>query len=431
MRGRRGLALLAALCLASCEVEAGDASSKEPCEASTDCPGGLCVVAGTCVEPCADEADCPDGWRCAELVPRNDPPESVRGCVARVNPPKSVTVAHELRPAALAGRVGGDTVVLPPATGTTVVVLQPVSGGSPELHVLTARLSTEPLFDVSAVGDESPAPRNPVHALGVPLTLLLPSGPEPVSSAPGFDLIIRASAPSDLRLTYLSRVEPGAALDLDLFYVGVDRLQPQGLRGPPEVAEALDEVERVYAPAQIVLGEVRQHAVGGELGARYTVLERERGEIVERNALLALSAGSGRPSVAVFLVSTVEGAVGLSGGIPGPATMHGTPGSGVVVGVDGLAAADVPTGLTLGRALAPELGHFLGLFHTSERDGTVLDPFPDTPACRTDRDADDDGLLQAPECDGAGADNLMFWNGVGTELSPQQRAVLRWSLVLR
>ncbi len=77
-----------------------------------------------------------------------------------------------------------------------------------------------------------------------------------------------------------------------------------------------------------------------------------------------------------------------------------------------------------------EIAHFMGLFHTTETDGTVSDPLNDTPKCLPQKDANHDGLVSVSECAGNGAENLMFWAGVGTDLTPGQRSVLRRSFVL-
>ena len=106
--------------------------------------------------------------------------------------------------------------------------------------------------------------------------------------------------------------------------------------------------------------------------------------------------------------------------------MHGTPGSGIAIASD-MMIAD-PQGF--GRTLAHELAHYLGLFHTSEADGSVIENLSDTPECRLAQDTDGDGLDRA-DCEGRGADNLMFWAKVpGTALTEQQRAVLRANPIL-
>ena len=64
----------------------------------------------------------------------------------------------------------------------------------------------------------------------------------------------------------------------------------------------------------------------------------------------------------------------------------------------------------LGETAAHEMGHQLGLFHTTERGGTEFDILTDTLECaRSSRDNNSDELMSAEECDGYGAKNIMFW----------------------
>jgi hypothetical protein len=81
--------------------------------------------------------------------------------------------------------------------------------------------------------------------------------------------------------------------------------------------------------------------------------------------------------------------------------------------------------------LMHEIGHFLGLFHTSESSGVVLDPLTDTPECGSEQDLDHDHSLSAFECAGHGGDNLMFWTGAGANLTPQQISVMADSVLFR
>jgi hypothetical protein len=74
-----------------------------------------------------------------------------------------------------------------------------------------------------------------------------------------------------------------------------------------------------------------------------------------------------------------------------------------------------------------EAEHYLGLFHTSERDGRSHDPLLDTSECRPSRDRDGDGIVTGEECGGAGAENVMFWEsrGARTNLSREQIWVIQ------
>jgi hypothetical protein len=85
--------------------------------------------------------------------------------------------------------------------------------------------------------------------------------------------------------------------------------------------------------------------------------------------------------------------VGYSPGLPGTVSVTGTPYSGLVVALyDGGEGA-----IGDGHSWLHEMGHFVGLFHTTEPDGTTFDPLSDTPKCPGTR---------TPSC--ADADNLMI-----------------------
>jgi hypothetical protein len=151
----------------------------------------------------------------------------------------------------------------------------------------------------------------------------------------------------------------------------------------------------------------------------------------------------------VFLVSELHGGatggnivVGIDGTIPGPAGIPGTVASGAAVGTTdlraGSCAGSAPDFAACGDdrtayIIGHEIGHFLGLYHTSEAEGTLFDPLRDTPQCRCSQCAptaersaghcaDAANAPTTPyqvnvaDCTGAtpsgcagGGDNLMFW----------------------
>jgi hypothetical protein len=77
--------------------------------------------------------------------------------------------------------------------------------------------------------------------------------------------------------------------------------------------------------------------------------------------------------------------------------------------------------------MAHEAGHFLGLYHTGERDGRSFDPLLDTPECPASADTNGDKLVSGQECTGKGNDNLMFWT---TAPVPQRRLTADQRFVL-
>lgn len=79
-------------------------------------------------------------------------------------------------------------------------------------------------------------------------------------------------------------------------------------------------------------------------------------------------------SVNVFIVEALDYTRGHAGGIPGPPGLAHTRASGIVIQTPARLGGH-------GDLLVHELGHFLGLRHTSELAEGITDPIMDTPEC--------------------------------------------------
>jgi hypothetical protein len=410
----------------------GRAPLGAPCARNAECDRGLCAFAGSCVRPCADDQDCDAEQFCTEVYVQTGAAamQSLHACVARVDAPPGVTVSprrseHVRTGAHTAVAVPG--VAAPATTGLTIFNTDAAAARITAFTLTTRDAVPATLFDASTLTGIAPVRRNSVSYGRLPMTVLIPNGPESVVTAEGYTLELMAQDSAvDLAATTLSRGAPGAVLDVNLYYIGVSGLVPTGDRGPGAIRIALGELEAALQTAGIALGSVRQFRLVGALAERFAVLDRAAvpGARGEEGELFLLSAGAGRPCVNVFFVRSIEMALGISGGIPGTQTAHGTRGAGVALSYDLL-------GSDLGRAMTHELGHFLGLFHTTELTGVALEPLTDTPVCDATHDADGDGFVAPFECVGFGADNVMFWSPSETRLSPQQRDVIRRAMVLR
>ncbi|MFW6049945.1 MAG: hypothetical protein ACODAU_02155 [Myxococcota bacterium] len=413
------------------------------CRSGDECDHGICLLAGTCVAPCEADEDCGDGLRCREAFARTGPEslQPVGACVSAVDAPPEVAVDTRVLSAALTGGSSADALSFGagvPVTERLVAVLEPSRPVDAWVQSMSTR-DPDPVLLYDLAGS-TVVRRNPPTPYGEPMSVLLPNGPDAVLTEAGYEMRVRSDAtsmrPADVFVAELARGDLGTVMDLDLFYVGVE--EPASADGPVPayVADALARVDDIFAPAGIRVGDVRQHLVVGALRDDLEVIELDREasvpDLVDLPQLFRLSAGTGRPSVPVFLVRLVEGALGISGGVPGPHGMHGTMGSGIAVSVGplriGVGSED---GIDLGRVLAHELGHFMGLFHTTEPDGFSLEPLSDTPECPEDQDRDGDGNLTGSECQEFDADNLMFWAATGETLSEQQDEVLGSGAVLR
>lgn len=119
-------------------------------------------------------------------------------------------------------------------------------------------------------------------------------------------------------------------------------------------------------------------------------------------------------SLNFFLISYFSdeaGTLGVASGIPGPVSMTGAYGAGVVVAVDehlNGAGTAVDTSL-MGETMAHEGGHQMGLFHTTESDGSRTERLDDTPNCPESADGDNDNYFSAEECRNFDGRNFMFW----------------------
>lgn len=147
--------------------------------------------------------------------------------------------------------------------------------------------------------------------------------------------------------------------------------------------------------------------------------------------------GSSPQAMNIFFISdfTEPGILGMAAGIPGPNGVLETWGSGMMVAVDTHldGSGEILDTQLMGETMAHEVGHQLGLFHTTEAEGGG-DPLADTPECTTDMDLDGDGELTAEECQDADGANFMFWTAGSfrqNEVSATQAEVLYYSPIAR
>ncbi len=164
--------------------------------------------------------------------------------------------------------------------------------------------------------------------------------------------------------------------------------------------------------------------------AKFAVVDVTDDEDTEFNQLLRTAKPGNSRTLTFFFVEEIANGsaggatiLGLSAGPPGAAAQNGTSASGLVISAIDYdsAPADV------GKIMAHEGGHFLGLFHTTEKDGSRHDLLADTPECTVDNDGNGNGTMNSDECGGKGAENVMWWTLTSGEatLSADQGWVLQ------
>lgn len=181
--------------------------------------------------------------------------------------------------------------------------------------------------------------------------------------------------------------EPSPTIDLNIYLVGVPGIDPSNADNNINMQDMLNQVENIYAQAGVQLGEVRFPSVPSQAITNYRIIRSED----DVQGLLAYSEAPGpsadeHVSANIFITeqfsfSSGGGVLGISMGIPGAAALHGSGLSGVAMTGEYLGQAGGGNTLTA-VILAHELGHFLGLFHTSEMNTSYSpNPLQDTPEC--------------------------------------------------
>jgi len=132
-----------------------------------------------------------------------------------------------------------------------------------------------------------------------------------------------------------------------------------------------------------------------------------------------------------------SGILGNAAGIPGSMGIANS-WNGVLISLTAHASGAMLEAQLLGETAAHEMGHQLGLFHTTESGGTQFDILSDTLECqKSTQDNNSDWKVSAEECEGYGGENLMFWTSWSSSsrsagkkqevLCNQQQQVLKYS----
>lgn len=348
------------------------------CAGPEDCATGLCFES-RCTEPCWV---CPVGEACL--------PARVETAFGEtelpVCQPRLAAAALSLGPVATssAGRSAVQSFDVPPGTGGVVVIVRDDEGGrvavtrleGPDGAVLVDRLQDGP--DV-----------NPMSPYIEVASLLLPSS-DLVFPSPGtwrfevgtfdparFDELVPVEGEVDrVDVVFEPESEAGGALDLHLGLADAFGLTATTATRSPFVRELLAQVEvSLFGPAGIEQGELQ-----------VSVLDPSHDRVEDGDETRGLCRSMTRPgphgtTANVFLVDDLVYTSGHSGGTPGPPGVFQTAASCIV-------AERLRSGRDTGILVAHELGHYLGLRHTTELDGTA-DPIADTPQCPSQTDVRD------------------------------------------
>jgi hypothetical protein len=403
-------------CLPDDEVEPQDDGA--PCTLRSECAGGLCLTeddgfpGGHCTTTgCTDRAHCSgDATHCLEdaqprycvgLCETRDDCREGYVCQTtqgddRVCVPNPGVGTENPQPGDLPFDIvcGGTFVeagafqeefdrhelnfTLP--EGTTSFLLVPYTGAAPLYPVeIEGPNGTLNLF-----ADYQFALSNPSFLINV-TPLLVPQAPQFAEFVTGGDYKVTMASQGDLCFYVLAKSDLGERIDLNVHFVGARGITALNAAEHQGFQQALATFSEIYDTQGVTLRNVRYLDVDDDTARRYTVVR-------SHEAVFKLVATSRKPSddrddvlsINVFFVDqfAIEGGgvLGVSAGLPGAAGFHGGRGSGLVFAASVLRSPEL-----LGQVLAHEVGHYLGLFHTSESGGGRYDPLEDTPQCTPDQ----------------------------------------------
>jgi hypothetical protein len=342
-------------------------------------------------------------------------------------------------------------VITVPEGAESVAIILDALGDNLALATLITDPDGEIMFDF-----QNDVLTNRTDATDVLYTLLIPNNPA-VTLKPGdWTVTFTANGTTTANVSAVTKAEPATdkVLDVNLFFVGLDGLDATTAPDDTEFQAVLAAVDSIFGGAGIRLGAKNYIDVTGDAADQLGVVDSFDGPNSEISKLFQQSAGQTNRALDLFFVADLADAdggfslLGKSGGVPGPPT-HGTRRSGVAVNMASFMEAKGggdAAKLEAARAeatliIAHEAGHYLGLYHTTERNGAGLDPsgvvgrdhLTDTANCGDDADANDDKRLSASECGAADGENLMFWSPPTSAraLTAHQAAVLQKNALIR
>lgn len=172
--------------------------------------------------------------------------------------------------------------------------------------------------------------------------------------------------------------QKAGAIDINLCLSGTKGINSANAAQHPLIVQMLSDVKEILAQADVQIAHLRIYDM-----TKTTLIVAHNNGLDLEIADLFMGAKALPPGLNVFLVDSIMadngGApvtiAGLSGGIPGPpaglVVQQPGPRSGVVLATN--------TGQDLiGKVMAHEICHYLGLFHTTEADPPMGQPLHDT-----------------------------------------------------
>ncbi len=346
------------------------------CGTSDECNGGRCVQRGrstTCLAPCEANSDCRDGYECVDSTEG----KVCDTIVEQVTPDPDDSPAFEVQ----CGSAKKFDFTVP--SGAEGFFLGPYTRDGKKVVPTTLTYPDGTTLDIR--NDYEFMAINP-EILGSMAPILFPGSDRAefrdVFGGGDWSLTVETSS-SDVCFYAIPQESVGSVLDINLYFVGVPGLTAAQAESDRDIGDVEQIVRTIYSKMDVTATVVNYIDVSSAVASNYSII-RDFNDVYD---LVASSTSPGSTkeealSVNVFLIddfniSEAPGLLGVSTGIPGVAGLHGNSGAGLVFSTASLGDDN----RQLGQTMAHEIGHFLGLRHTTEHGLGVHDPITDTPEC--------------------------------------------------
>ncbi len=359
------------VCIRAGEGYPGGYCTTVGCRTATDCNGGQCINDGNgtrCKAGCSDDSECRDGYACSSGV--------CNPVSGGSNPDLAGAGEFEIdcQP--------GDTINFTVPEGSAGFYIAPFTARE---EIVPARLSGNGV-NLNLKSDYDFYSLNPLILVSI-APMLFPGTDKPDLEGTRTDwggtwsMEFDTSA-DEVCYYVIPSPSPGTRVDVNFYLVGISGVSASNAESNANIQTMVGAVDTIYAKAGITLGTVWYKELSSSDTSRFQVI-RDFNEVF---ALVQKSTDPGSTrddllSVNVFLIRDfnipeVPGLLGVSPGLPGVSGFHGSLGTGLVFSSVNLKSAPA----NLGQTMAHEIGHFLGLRHTTEHGGGG-DPITDTQQC--------------------------------------------------
>lgn len=430
----------------------------EPCEADSDCTGGACILppdwpggycttvectnfedcargvdgeydnrcliqqrTNFCVRMCSTQSDCRTGYVC----------QAIGGgqgfCAPGFAPPSEELDLQDHPFDVVCGVSPNDrgiaSIEFTIEEGTTAYMITPFTSDGGSVSPIAIDLPSGGEVDLDGANGFQ---LTPSILFGFINPIVIPATPrdEALLEVGEHTLRLQTNS-SDVCYYLLQESDGGSVIDLNVYLVGLPGVTAATAPEDENFIALFDAFEAIYAQADVEIGELRFIDPPADVVETYQIIRSQAAaEALVAETLVPGDDFDDALSMNVFFTrafafSNGQGVLGISMGLPGAAGLHGTRASGVAFTGEFIGETIPREGdgnQYTGIVLAHEVGHFLGLFHTSEQFGAGFDPLADTPECRRDFPGGCPDL-----------DNLMFpLAGIShTEITPGQAWQIR------